>query len=400
MRTVLTLGIIAVIGAGSWLAYRRLAPREEAPRYKTVAVDKGDVVATVSATGTLEPVVKVLVGSQVSGTVIKYYADFNDRVKEDAVLLELDQDRYKAQLEQRRAELAVARAKKEEADARLKEAQISSKRIESAFQRKAASDMELDQARTNEAALLASLHAAEAEVQSAEANERMAAVDLTKTVIRSPIDGVVISRDIDEGQTVAASLSAPTLFTIANDLTKLRVNAAVSETDIGNIAEGMEAEFRVDAYPNRKYRGKVSQVRYKETITDNVVTYTTLIDVDNPDLSLRPGMTATILFETKKVIDVIKVPNAALRFNPEQDNTQVNFDRPGRGRGRGGEPRVYVLADDNSLREVAIKPGLTDGSNTQVASGELKVGDMVVTERELGGRGGGRPMAQRIPRGM
>lgn len=400
MRTVLTLGIIAVIGAGSWLAYRNLAPREEAPRYKSVAVDKGDVVATVSATGTLEPLVKVLVGSQVSGTVIKYYADFNDRVKEGEVLLELDQDRYQAQVEQRRADLAVAKARREEADARLKEAQLARRRIESAFERKAASDLELDQARTNEAALMASLHAAEAEILSAAANERLASVDLTKTVIKSPIDGVVISRDIDAGQTVAASLSAPTLFTIANDLTKLRVNAAVSETDIGHITEGMEAEFRVDAYPGRKYRGKISQVRFKETITDNVVTYTTLIDVENPDLSLRPGMTATILFETKKVADVLKVPNAALRFNPAQDNSQVNFDRPGRG--RPVQPRVFVLAEDNSLREVSIKPGLTDGVSTEVVSGELKAGEMVVTERESGGRGagGGRPMAQRIPRGM
>lgn len=393
-------GLIVLLGLASagWYGYRTWRGNDQPPIYKTATVKRGTVVSTVSATGTVEPLLKVVVGSQVSGTVMRWYADFNQRVEKDFVLAELDQDRYKAQLAQRTAAVAVARARVEEAQARLGTASLDRERIEEAFAREAASDFELQSARAEEVASQALLHAAQAQLQADEADASMAAVDLSKTIIRSPIDGVVISRDVDAGQTVAASLSAPTLFTIANDLTKMRVNAAVNETDIGKVREGMPAEFRVDAYPARRFRGTVTQVRYAQSVVDNVVTYTTLIDVDNPDLSLRPGMTATILFEVDKAEDVLVVPNAALRFSPQAAAAAaaaaVDWRRPGRGQPL--QSRVFRL-EGVELVQVPVELGLNDGSFTEVKSGGLKDGDQVVTEQQLRG-GPGRPLAQRMPR--
>jgi HlyD family secretion protein len=390
------LVVLAALGSAGWYGYRTWRGNDAPPSYKTVEVKRGNVVSTVSATGTLEPLVKVLVGSQVSGTVMRWYADFNQHVEQDFVLAELDQDRYKAQLEQRNAAVAVARARVEEAKANLATATLDRQRIESAFARDAASDFELESARANEQAVLAQLHAAQAQLQADEADASMAAVDLSKTIIRSPIDGVVISRDIDAGQTVAASLSAPTLFTIANDLTKMRVNAAVNETDIGKVVEGMPAEFRVDAFPARRYRGTVSQVRYAEKVVDNVVTYTTLIDVDNADLSLRPGMTATIMFEVAKAENVLIVPNAALRFNPQAAPAAAQIDWRHPGRGRPMQSRVFRLKE-GALEEVPLELGLNDGTFTEVRSGELHEGDPVVTEQQMWSASSRRP-AQRMPR--
>lgn len=404
MRTILTLGLISLIGAGGFYGYREWLGPKEPPKYKSVEVGRGDLIATVSATGAIEPLLKVVVGSQVSGTVTKWYADFNDRVTENMVLAELDRDRFQAALQQRTASVAVARARVEEAQAKLAEATLDQERIRNAFQRAAASDFELQSAIQNETALRAALHAAEAQVEAAEADRRQAEVELSKTIIRSPIDGIVISRDVDAGQTVAASLSSPTLFTIANDLSKMRVNAAVSETDIGAIRDGMAVEFRVDAYPGRKYRGVVAQVRFKENVVDNVVTYTTLIDVENEDLSLRPGMTATVQFETAKAEDVLRVPNQALRFDPNPQAAPASgggFWGPP-ARGHGPARRVFKLVGAE-LIETPLELGLSDGAFTEVKSGDLKLGDLIVTELDFSaGRtsSSGRPMAQRIPRGM
>jgi HlyD family secretion protein len=399
--------VLAGLTCGAVYGYLRWTSPVAAPTYKTAEVARGDVVQTVSATGNVEPLLKVLVGSQVSGTVMRWYADFNQQVSKDFVLAELDQERFKAALSQRSAALAVAKAKVEESAAMAKNADIELERLKRAFERQAASDFEIRTAETASEAARAALHGAEAQVEAARADLQQAQVELNKTIIKSPIDGVVISRDVDEGQTVAASLQAPTLFTIANDLRKMRVNAAVSETDIGKIHEGMDAQFRVDAYPGRKFRGVVSQVRFAETIVDNVVTYKTMIDVDNHDLSLRPGMTATILFEVAKVQDVIIVPNAALRFDP---NAVDPSSSPAAGanpwsarpaRGRPAQPRVFRLEDGQQLVEVPIQAGLNDGTMTQVASSDLKPGDRIVVEQTLGGGGGrrGGPQ-QRMPRGM
>lgn len=396
MRTLLVLVLLGALGVGGWFGYRKWLSPPEPVTYRTAPIKRGTVVATVSATGTVQPLLKVLVGSQVSGTVTQWYADFNQRVEKDFVLAVLDQDRFKAQVDQRNAAVAVARAQVEEAEARYATAALERERIESAFQRTAASEFELESTRAAERAALAALHAAQAQLTAAEADARMAKIELDKTIIRSPIDGVVISRDVDAGQTVAASLSAPTLFTIANDLTQMQVQAAVSETDIGNVQEGMEAEFRVDAFPNRRFRGRVAQVRYAETVVDNVVTYTTLINVENPDLLLRPGMTATILFQVAKAEDVLVVPNAALRFNPQADTAAINWNRPGRGAPM--QPRVYRL-EAQKLVEVPVEIGLNDGSFTEIRTAQLKEGDDVVVEQTIRGGGAVRAApAQRMPR--
>lgn len=392
LRALLTLFVVAALGTGGYVSFRTWFDREPQINYKTAPVTRGTIVHTVTATGTLEPLVKVLVGSQVSGTVTRWYADFNQRVEEGFILAELDKDRFKATLDQRQAAARAAGARVEEAQAALADARLKREHAEANFAARAATDLELSEARIAEQSAQASLHAAEAEVERAEADARLVAVDLDRTVIRSPIDGVVISRNIDAGQTVAASFTAPILFTIANDLSKMQVNAAVSETDIGRISEGGAAEFRVDAYPDRRFHGTVTQVRYAETIVDNVVTYTTLINVNNSDLALRPGMTATISFEVARAENVLTVPNAAMRFNPAAQPADGDWMRPGKARRM--QPKVYKF-DGGRLVEVSIEPGLTDGASTEVRSGELREGDAVVIE-QLGGPRGNVPT--RTPR--
>ncbi|MBL8879268.1 MAG: efflux RND transporter periplasmic adaptor subunit [Phycisphaerales bacterium] len=398
MRLLLSIVVLAGLLGGGYYAWQNWN-KPAGVSYRSIELKRGTITATVTATGNLEPLVKVLVGSQVSGTVIKWYADFNQEVNEGFVLAQLDQDRPKAILQQRDADVAVASARVEQARADYEKAQIDFNQIKRLIDESVASTLEMDIARTALMAAEAAVHAAEAQVLSAQAARQQAATDLDKTIIRAPIDGIVISRDVDEGQTVAASLSAPTLFTIANDLRKMRVSAAVGETDIGRVREGMPVEFRVDAYPRNRFKGLVAQVRYAETIVDNVVTYKTLIDVDNPELLLRPGMTATILFEVAKAEDVLVAPNAALRFDPKQDPTQIDWSRPGRG--RSATPRVFKLVNGQP-EEIKVELGLTDGSQTEIRTSELNPGDKLITEL-IGGNGGansGRPMQQRIPRGM
>ena len=396
MKFGIALVVALALGAGGWFGYRQWFAPQEKVSYKTAEVKRGSIVSTVSATGTVQPRLKVLVGAEVSGMIKSWFADFNQRVKQGERLALLVPDRFDAQVEQRKSAVAVSQARVEEAQAKVATATLERERIQSAFERSAASDFEFQSTKATEAATLAALHAAQAQLLADEADLRMAEIEQKKTEILSPIDGVVISRDVDAGQTVAASLSAPTLFTIANDLTKMQVEAAVSETDIGRIAEGLEAEFRVDAYPNRRFRGSVAQVRYKETVVDNVVTYTTLINVENQDLSLRPGMTATILFEVAKADDVLLVPNAALRFNPNFKPAEINWNRPGKG--QAVQPRVYRL-DGEALVEIPIQLGLNDGTFTEVKGGELKEAVRVVIEQEMrGGAARTTPPAQRMPR--
>ncbi len=398
MRVFLLLVVLLGVSTGAYFGYQQWWGRAGPVRYKTAEVDRGDIVFSITATGSVEPVERVLVGSQVSGTVTRWYADFNQLVKKGELLAELDQDRFNAILQQRVAAVAVAEARAEEAAARLAEATLERTRIEAAFARAAASDFEYQATRMAEDAARATLHAAQAQIEAAQADRQLAEIELGKTRIYAPIDGIVVSRDVDAGQTVAASLSAPTLFTIANDLTRMRINAAVSETDIGRVREGMPAEFRVDAYPDRRFRGTVSQVRYAETVVENVVTYTTLIDVENPQLLLRPGMTATIMFEVAKAENVLRVPNAALRFSPDVNNAAIDWRRPGRG--QAIKSRVFTLAAVELL-EVPLELGLTDGAFTEVKSGALDVGTPVVTERDASRapRSSGPPTGQSQTRG-
>lgn len=398
MKGFITVVLLAALAGGGWYGYQRLAPKSSGDEFVVAALDRGDIVATVSATGTVEPLTKVLVGSQLSGTVTKWYADFNQAVKLGDLLLELDQDRYRTAVSQRLASVRISEARVVESRVRLKDAEREMRRIEGLYQRKAASENEYLTIKATHDAADALVKAADATLEAARAELDAAKVDLSKTQIFSPIDGVVISRDVDAGQTVAASLQAPTLFTIAAGLNKMQVNANVAESDVGRIREGMPADFRVDAFPEQRFRGTVRQVRYNPTIVDNIVTYVTVIDVENPDLLLRPGMTANVTFEVAKAANALRVPNAALRFTLDSPGGPVV---PGRAPGatRGG-PRLYVLAG-GSPKPVTVEVGLTDGSFTEVRGGEVDSGANVIVDRRWSAGGGGsRPNQPRGPRFM
>ncbi|MEK6643698.1 MAG: efflux RND transporter periplasmic adaptor subunit [Planctomycetota bacterium] len=391
-------GILLTILVGisaSWAGYSKYYGANTEDAFVTKALDKGDIVQTVSATGTVEPVTKVIISSQISGNIISWHADFNAKVAEGFVLAEIEADRYVRIRNQSQAELALAKAREEEAIVRYKDAQRESHRIESLRETSNASDNEMLVAKAAEEAALALWHGSQASVKSAEAGLGAAEVDLGRTKIRSPINGVVISRSIDVGQTVAASLQAPELFIIANDLAKMQVNANVAESDVGLIKESGKASFRVDAYPGRVFTGVISQIRYNPTILDNVVTYVTVISVNNDELLLRPGMTANITFEVGKAEAVVRIPNAALRFTPFPPDPMQAMQ----GRRGPKVPQVWVL-EKGEPKPVDVKVGMSDGANTQLVSGEIKESTPVIVERSWKGRMNQKPdvsQAMRMP---
>lgn len=395
MKAVSVVLVIVALGGGGWLGYEKFIAEGDSSGFVTMPLGRGDIIRTVSATGTIEPMVKVIVGSQVSGNIKKWYADFNDTVSAGFVLAEIDPERFQTAYDRASADLALARAREEEARARHQDALRERKRIEELFKQHNASENELLVAQAEEEAVRAAWHGAQAGVKSAEASLGAARVDLEWTVIRSPIDGVVISRNIEDGQTVAASLQAPELFLIANDLRRMQVNANVSESDIGLIHEGRPARFRVDAYPQRTFEGVISQIRYNATDVDGVVTYVTLIEVRNDDLSLRPGMTANVTFEVARAQDVLRIPNAALRFNP---NPPESAGRSNARRKGPRKPTVFILEEGGpQKREIEI--GLSDGAYTELKSGNLAAGDAVIIERDWRpGRGRRRDITRSLRR--
>ena len=319
VKWVVALLAIAAAGAGwRWYSGR---PGDDDVEYRKAPVAKGDVVQSVTANGQINPVKNVQVGSQISGIIKDLYVDFNSRVTNGQVIAQIDPSTYQQILTQAEAELANAKAS-------LEFAEINYKRNKGLGELVAAN--ELDRS-------LAELHQAQAVVRTREAAVNRAKVDLERTTIYAPIDGVVISRNVDVGQTVAASFTAPTLFVIANDLAKMQIEAAVSEADVGGIDVGQQVDFSVDAFPGRTFHGEVAQVRYAAVTNQNVVTYTTIVDVSNPDLKLRPGMTATASIITARRNDTLKIPNAALRFRPpETVASAMATNSPG---GAGSAPR-------------------------------------------------------------
>ncbi|MEE8169738.1 MAG: efflux RND transporter periplasmic adaptor subunit [Phycisphaerae bacterium] len=390
------LGLIMVLGisTGGWFGYQRLWAAPAGPQFRTTDVTRATIIAKVSATGTVEPLVTVLVGSQVSGTIERWHADFNQQIEEDFVLAELDPERFQRALDQQTAAVAVAKANEEQARVRHQNTIRDFERIERLFGSSNASEDEMRDARALVDEMRAALQAASAQVEVAEAERKTAAVDLSRTVIRSPMSGVVISRDVDEGQTVAASLQTPQLFSIAADLKKMQVHANVSETDVGRILEGMAAEFHVDAYPGREFTGAVSQVRFNPTIVDGVVTYVTLIDVSNDDLALRPGMTATIAFLVDRADDVLTVANAALRFNPDAGTVRRSRGAAGGMFGpsrKQSTPTVYALPNNQAVA-IPVAVGLSDGTRSEISGKGIVEGMPVIIEQLFDAAGGsGRP---------
>lgn len=359
-RLYLYAGLAAAVLAAGYVAWAQFSGTA-AETYRTEPVTRGDIVQTVSANGTLKPVKVVNVGAQISGRVSALHADFNDRVTEGQVLAELDDSLLKAQLAQSVAQLQSAKAQ-------LALAQVNYDRAKDLVARGSGPQATLDEAAAN-------LGIAQAAVGAAEARVAIDEVNLEYAIIRSPVSGVVMSRDVDVGQTVAASLSAPQIFSIAQDLAQMQINTTVAEADVGAIKADMEASFRVDAFPGRSFVSKVRQVRLNPTTESNVVSYNVVLDVANADLTLLPGMTAYVQIKLAEATGALRVPNAAFRFKPA--------DAPAMGRSKGngaaaGSRTLYVL-ENGAPKAVQVQTGLTDGKLTVVTGEGLKEGDLVIT---------------------
>ena len=409
-KTVVVLIVLLLAGAGGYAFFRKEGG--PAPKYRKAKLDRGDVVATVSATGTLSAVTTVNVGSQVSGIIAKLHADFNSAVKKGQLLAELDPTPFLQTVDQRRADL-------EKSKVELRNAEISLTRAKNLFKQQLLAASDLDAAQTNRDAAAASVEQSQAALRQAETN-------LSYTKITSPIDGVVVTRAYDVGQTVAASFQAPVLFSIAQDLTKMQVLTNIDEADVGRIRDGQVANFSVDAFPDSTFKGSVSQIRLSPQIVQNVVTYPVMLDVPNPDLKLKPGMTANVLVPVDTRQDALRAPNAALRFKPDPAelwsdpakggaNSDANAKSeavpasepspaapgsaratsgrpgagagPGGGRGPGGTFRggahsgtLYVEAPGSGgkLKPVTVKTVITDGNFTVIETADLKDGDEIV----------------------
>ncbi|HWP99590.1 MAG TPA: efflux RND transporter periplasmic adaptor subunit, partial [Vicinamibacterales bacterium] len=309
--------LVAAGLAGAGVYYAR--NRGPEPAVVTQPITRGDIVEAVGATGTLEAVTTVQVGTQVSGTVQALYADFNSIVRKGQVIARLDPSLFETQVEQARANLIRAQAEVERLRVAVADAETKLQRARELAARQLVPATELETAEVTWRAAQAQLRSAQAQLTQAQASLNQAEVNLRHTVITAPIDGIVIARNVDVGQTVAASLQAPTLYVIAADLTKMKVNASIDEADVGRIRPGQRVRFRVDAYPTEEFTGTVLQVRLNPTVVQNVVTYAAVIDVPNPELKLKPGMTANVTIEIARRAGVLRVPNMALRFRPTQE---------------------------------------------------------------------------------
>jgi HlyD family secretion protein len=374
-KIVIPVGLIIILALSFWLY--SLGRNNKSPKYKTENVERGDVTATVTATGTVSALTTVAVGSQVSGIISKIYVDFNSNVKKGQLLAELDPISFQAIVDQRRADLAQVQAQE-------RNSRLAFERAKSLLENEFISRSEYDTAEGN-------LNASKAAVDQAEAALKQAETNLSYTKIVSPIDGVVVNRAFDIGQTVAASFQAPTLFTIAQDLTRMQVSTTVDEADIGKIKVGKEATFTVDAFPERTFEGAISQIRLQSTVVQNVVTYPVLIDVNNPNLLLKPGMTANVNIPVETRKDVLKVPNAALRFQPAPEELGDRPSRQGKFQKRQGST-IYALDMNGKLKPVSVTASITDGAYTAVESSTLKEGDDVIvgfsTSRAMESSGG------------
>lgn len=386
-RGILGLVLAALIVGG--LVARAKSRPPPAARYMTAEASVGDVVEKVLATGTVQPVLSVNVGAQVSGRVATVPVDFNSEVKKGDVLAEIDPVVYSAQVSRSNAELAAARANVESAKASHAAAKAAYERAKRLHEQNLASRGELDTALGQFEVTRAQVASAEAQIAAIQAQLRQSATNVGWTKILSPVDGVVVTRNVDPGATVVASFQAPVLFVLAKDLRKMRVMADVDEADVGKLKEGMEAEAVVDAFPGESFRGAVQQVRYSPNNVQGVVTYSAVVEVDNPDDKLRPGMTATVSIKTREAKGAVRVPNAALRFKPTPPEKKGSDKagppppaKPEEKLGKG-EGRVFVVTSDVPGDEKAepriVKIGVTDGAFTAVLDA-LPAGTKVVTD--------------------
>jgi HlyD family secretion protein len=408
------IGLVAIVLVLLFVVYRCTGGEDGTPEYQTSVVEKTNVVSRVSTSGSLQAVVTVDVGSQVSGRIQELYADFNSKVKKGEKIAKIDPSLFQAAVVQAQANVTAARANVMRLEITAEDSERQAKRASEVFAQRLISETERDNAVATARAARASVEQARGQLAQAQAQLEQARTNLRYTDIVSPTDGVVISRAVNVGQTVAASLQAPVIFTIAQDLAKMEVHTNVAESDIGRLKPGMRVSFTVDAYPGEPFRGAIRDIRNAPQVVQNVVTYDAVIDVSNDDLKLKPGMTATVSVVTDRRSDVLAIPNAALRFRPEgagaapgPRNSQAGGGGPqsaaggarqrgqggagGEGRWRGdrsgeneegGPPQaqkrtVFVLVNGEAVpREVTT--GITDGRVTEVVDGDLKEGDNVI----------------------
>jgi len=370
MKRIIGIIIVVAVLVAAGLFWRTNKGNEI--KFRTEKVVRGDITSTVSASGTVNAVTTVLVGTQVSGSVKEIFVDFNSAVKKNQVIAQIDPATFEAQVEQARAGLLLAKANLEKSEASLADAQRSLNRAKELFLKNLIARSDLDTAETNFLTAKAQVTASKAQVAQSDATLKTAETNMRYTKIISPVDGIVVSRNVDVGQTVAASFQTPTLFTIAQDLTKMQINTNVDEADIGKIKTDMEVDFTVDAYPETTFRGKVFQVRNAPISVQNVVTYDVVVKVSNPELKLKPGMTANVSVITSTHSNVLKVPKAALRFSPGSPE-----------KGRGGKqqkgPAVWVL-ENNSPKRIAVSTGISDGMHSELLSNDITEGQEVIIE--------------------
>jgi HlyD family secretion protein len=445
--------LLAFLGAGGYFYFKQ-PPK---PQFKTLKVERGSLISTVSATGTLNAVVTVQVGTQVSGTLSKLYVDFNSPVKKGQPIAQIDPALFSSAVEQARGNALSAAANLGKARVTLADAKRTLGRNKQLLEQGIVSQSDLDAAQTAYDSALTGISSAEASVMQTRGALRQAETNLNYATIRSPVNGIVVSRAVDVGQTVAASFATPTLFTIAQDLTKMEIDTSVDESDISRLKVGQPASFTVDAYPEQQFTGTVIQIRNAPIVTQNVVTYVTVIGVSNPDLKLKPGMTANVAVQIQKKDDVLKIPSAALRFKPKagrddkeakasrddkesragkddkkakagKDATDAGAIKQGRGAGAMQEPpsaragkvgadaagdrgkrgkgsprkaprqKVYQLKADGSPAAVTVETGITDGGFVELVSGALKENDEVIVEQISQAKkpGMGSPMGPRF----
>ncbi|MBB3645550.1 HlyD family secretion protein [Rhizobium sp. BK619] len=382
--------LLILVAAAAGAAYFYMGRGQSEVSYATQPAKRGDLTVLVTATGSVQPTEQVDISSELSGTVRDVNVDYNSTIKAGDVLALLDTNKLEADVKSSRAKLNSAKANVAKANADLESANTSLERLKSLVKSNVSTQQSLDDATYKYDSAVAAKQINEAEVLASEADLQLAEVNLAKAKIVSPIDGVILTRAVNPGATVAASLSAPILFTIAGDLKKMELQVDVDEADVGQIAVGQKAKFTVDAYPDRSFPAEIEQIRFASEVVNNVVTYKAVLSVDNADLLLRPGMTATADVTVEAVKDTLMVPNAALRYAPAQAGPRgrgiFGIFGPPRQRGgnsgqalTGAERRVWVLRDGRPA-PVVIQVGSSDGQFTQVVSGELKENDALVTD--------------------
>lgn len=402
---LLALGVVCAAAGGGWYWYSGQSAGSDV-HYVTEQVERGRIRVTVSADGTLNPMRTVTLGSELSGIVSKVNVDVNDTITTGQTLIELDTRNLEAKVAQNRAAVRSAQAKRDESQASLRESELKLKRMKelnrlSGGQMPSRTELESQQASVDTAKALVSV--AEASIADAEASLRTAETDLSKADIKSPIDGVVLARSVEPGYAVAASLQAVELLTLATDLKSLELQVSVDEADIGVVKEGQKAYFTVSAYPNRRFPAVLKKVAYGAKTTENVVTYTTYLDVDNTDMLLRPGMTASATISTAQKDQVLLVPNSAFRFAPKttaaKTRSMANMMAPRPPHSSAtkqakvtaqhgqAERAIYVLRDGKPVR-INVMTGLTDGMQTEIVSGDLAEGDKVVVDQQKAGAAG------------